>query len=383
MQSVMQRLQQTEQALEQLNITLDTFWEEVAAISDLSNEMQGLGMRGPADVPSPATLKHLFGEWAWHLNCPVQLLFGSPLQCAGPFLVEVLKELPGDDRGVTLGLEIASEWIPWIAENVTEKIRREQEELSPDGVGDMIPQTPVPPVPETPPPPEVIVIDSPPEIQGFGTQDESAIEGRSRALRHLRDRNSIICQEHADELSLWLWLRDICWAMYKRTLLQPYGMRGADEAPARFEERLLILDTEGLMSLEAEGGGIFDAQLALMAMACSHLVIINHKGELSRQLQDLLEVCLFAMQHLKVCRIQPKLLFVLRDQHDRSHGVHGDALRLMRKHLSEASSHLQLRLDELISLDPGSSVPSSLKDALQRPGDRNMENTESKQPFQG
>merc|ERR550532_2684917 len=99
---------------------------------------------------------------------------------------------------------------------------------------------------------------------------------------------------------------------------------------------------------------VFDAQLALMAMACSHLVLINHKGELSRQLQDLLEVCLFAMQHLKVCRIQPKLLFVLRDQHDRSNGVHSDALRLMRKHLAEASAHLQLRLDELISLDPGS-----------------------------
>eukprot|EP00933_Yihiella_yeosuensis_P020043 TRINITY_DN16169_c0_g1_i1.p1 TRINITY_DN16169_c0_g1~~TRINITY_DN16169_c0_g1_i1.p1 ORF type:complete len:969 (-),score=224.83 TRINITY_DN16169_c0_g1_i1:109-2913(-) len=89
-------------------------------------------------------------------------------------------------------------------------------------------------------------------------------------------------------------------------------------------------------------------------MACSHLVLINHKGELSRQRQDSLEVSLFAMQHLKVCRIQPKLLFVLRDQHDRSPGVHGDALRLMRKHLAEASSHLSLRLDELISLDPGS-----------------------------
>ncbi|CAE7940634.1 unnamed protein product, partial [Symbiodinium sp. KB8] len=97
-------------------------------------------------------------------------------------------------------------------------------------------------------------------------------------------------------------------------------------------------------------------------------VIINHKGELSRQLQDLLEVCLFAMQHLKVCRIQPKLLFVLRDQHDRSHGVHGDALRLMRKHLSEASSHLQLRLDELISLDPGSVflLPSAFASDLEQ-----------------
>jgi len=117
---------------------------------------------------------------------------------------------------------------------------------------------------------------------------------------------------------------------------------------------LLLLDTEGLMSLEAAGGDVFDAQLALMAMACSHLVIINHKGELSRQLQDLLEVCLFAMQHLKVTKLQPKLLFVLRDQHDRSNSVHGDALRLMRKHLSEASNHLSLRLDDLIALDPGS-----------------------------
>ena len=45
---------------------------------------------------------------------------------------------------------------------------------------------------------------------------------------------------------------------------------------------------------------LLDTQLALMAMACSHLVIVNHKGELSRQLQDLLEVCLFALKHLQV-----------------------------------------------------------------------------------
>ena len=57
---------------------------------------------------------------------------------------------------------------------------------------------------------------------------------------------------------------------------------------------------------------------------------------------------------MKVCRIQPRLLFVLRDQHDRSGGVHGDALRLMRKHLAEASTHLSLRLDELIQLDQDS-----------------------------
>ena len=77
------------------------------------------------------------------------------------------------------------------------------------------------------------------------------------------------------------------------------------------------------MGIEAHAqDGVLDMQLALMAMASSHLVIVNHKGELSRQLQDLLEVCLFALKHLQVTRIQPRVCFVLRDQHDRSKSVH-------------------------------------------------------------
>ncbi|CAJ1413583.1 unnamed protein product [Effrenium voratum] len=41
LEALSRRLVETEQASEQLSITLDTFWEEVAAISDLSQEMQG------------------------------------------------------------------------------------------------------------------------------------------------------------------------------------------------------------------------------------------------------------------------------------------------------------------------------------------------------
>lgn len=275
------RLAETEQASEQLSITLDTFWEEVAAISDLSQEMQGLGLRIPQELPDTRTLKSLYAQWAWTLNCPVQLLFGSPLQCAGQFLVEVLKDLGS-------------------------QYHRELFVVSVIGIQSSAKST----------------------LMNF-------LFGCGFATSAGRCTRGLYCSLMECE---------------KRTLL--------------------ILDTEGLMSLEAEGGGIFDAQLALMAMACSHLVIINHKGELSRQLQDLLEVCLFAMQHLKVCRIQPKLLFVLRDQHDRSQAVHGDALRLMRKHLAEASLQLALRLDELISLDPGSVflLPSAFASDLDHTG---------------
>ena len=48
---------------------------------------------------------------------------------------------------------------------------------------------------------------------------------------------------------------------------------------------VLVLDSEGLLSLGSEGS-TFDGQIAMMCMTCSHLVLVNNKGELSRQLQD-------------------------------------------------------------------------------------------------
>ena len=49
---------------------------------------------------------------------------------------------------------------------------------------------------------------------------------------------------------------------------------------------VLVLDSEGLLSLGSEGS-TFDGQIAMMCMTCSHLVLVNNKGELSRQLQEL------------------------------------------------------------------------------------------------
>lgn len=113
---------------------------------------------------------------------------------------------------------------------------------------------------------------------------------------------------------------------------------------------MLVLDSEGLLSLGSEGS-VFDGQIALMCMTCSHLVLVNHKGELSRQLQDLMEVCLFALKHLRLARLQPRLAFVLRDQHDRTRAVHEDMLKQMRSHLEDAARTLGSPLQDLILLD--------------------------------
>lgn len=120
---------------------------------------------------------------------------------------------------------------------------------------------------------------------------------------------------------------------------------------------LVVLDTEGLLSIESnpgEPGDVFDGQMTLLAMACSQLVLINHKGEVSRQLQDLLEVCMFALKHLRVTNFQPDIFFVLRDQHDRSPTVHEDMLRHMKRHLAGCASRLGLKLEDVLRLNASS-----------------------------
>eukprot|EP00392_Amoebophrya_sp_AT5.2_P003662 g3667.t1 len=115
---------------------------------------------------------------------------------------------------------------------------------------------------------------------------------------------------------------------------------------------ILVLDSEGLLGVsDSSRGDIFDGQMTLMALNCSHLVLINHKGELSRQLQDLIEICLFAMRHLKINKNRPKIGFVLRDQQDRSLEVHRQMLQTMKSHLHESAGKLGISLDDLIKID--------------------------------
>ena len=112
---------------------------------------------------------------------------------------------------------------------------------------------------------------------------------------------------------------------------------------------LLVLDSEGLMSVES-GGRDFDNQVTLMAMACSHIVIINHKGDLSRHLQELLEVALYAMHYLEVTRWKPDVLFALRDQVEREYEAIRGQLLSMRQNLDESASKWKLDVNRLLKI---------------------------------
>ena len=115
---------------------------------------------------------------------------------------------------------------------------------------------------------------------------------------------------------------------------------------------LLILDSEGLMAVEGEGR-TFDKEITLMAMACSHVVIINHKGELARQLQELFEVAVFAMNRLEVIRVRPDVLFVLRDQIERGKSAASSLqsqLTKMLQNIKATAEKLKVEVNRYLNL---------------------------------
>ena len=116
---------------------------------------------------------------------------------------------------------------------------------------------------------------------------------------------------------------------------------------------VLVLDSEGLMSVE-DGSADFDNTITLMAAACSHVVIVNQKGEIVRQLRQLLGVAVFALKHLQVLDLKPHIWFVLRDQTDLELATLKSQFIKMNKALLEESTKLEVAVSKFVNLSPDS-----------------------------
>ena len=112
---------------------------------------------------------------------------------------------------------------------------------------------------------------------------------------------------------------------------------------------LVIFDTEGLLSLE-ESGSIFDNQMVTMAMLSSHLVLINHKGEFSSNLEHLIGMSFYAKLQIR-SPLKPKLLFVLRDQSDTgATGIFFGQLAKLKENLFNDSKFLKSSIDDELDI---------------------------------
>ena len=77
------------------------------------------------------------------------------------------------------------------------------------------------------------------------------------------------------------------------------------------DKTIVLLDTEGLMSVEA-GNIIFDNQMASMAALSSHVIIVNHKGEISSNMERLLGMIYYAKMRADKSKFKPSIMFVIR-----------------------------------------------------------------------
>ena len=115
-------------------------------------------------------------------------------------------------------------------------------------------------------------------------------------------------------------------------------------------KKIVILDTEGLMSVES-GNTLFDNQLATMAVLSSHLIIVNHKGEISSNLERLLGITFYAKLQTSNSKFQPTILFVLRDQIDRNKSSVATQASKLKAKLTDQTSTIVESIDDMMNIE--------------------------------
>ena len=128
-------------------------------------------------------------------------------------------------------------------------------------------------------------------------------------------------------------------------------------------QTIIILDSEGLMSLE-ESNSIFDNQMVTMAILSSNLVIVNHKGEISSNLENLIGMSLYAKIQLQSAPFTPKLLFVLRDQTQRDTRIFQQQLGQLKGNIQKNGELLRLSVDDELEMKHITLMPSAFNEIM-------------------
>ena len=135
-----------------------------------------------------------------------------------------------------------------------------------------------------------------------------------------------------------------------------YGSLARLSQSINLTNQFLILDTEGLDAGSKRGISDinFDRTMVLFCLAVSQVVIINIKGELGEEMQNMLQICGHSLLQLKVSKVvAPKIFFVLNQMADPDTGKHLDAMNTLLDKLSEESDLMELegtKISDLIQV---------------------------------
>ena len=161
-----------------------------------------------------------------------------------------------------------------------------------------------------------------------------------------------------------------------------YGSLSKLSRPVNLTDSFLILDTEGLDAIER--GNIqdtsmihFDRTMVLFCLSVSQVVIINVKGDIGSEMQNLLQICAYSLNRLKVRKVAaPKIFFVLNQQADPDPGKHLDSINILMEKLNRESELMDtegIKVSELIqvSRDNLFILPSAFNsEQMNKPGSK-------------
>ena len=126
--------------------------------------------------------------------------------------------------------------------------------------------------------------------------------------------------------------------------------------PVNCSNQFLILDTEGLDAIGRGSLIQFDRTMVLFCLAVSQVVIINVKGEIGRELQNLLQICAYSLNKLKVRRVTaPQIFFVLNQQADPNITNHLKDINILMERLNKELVDTEgktIIASELIKISP-------------------------------
>ena len=132
-----------------------------------------------------------------------------------------------------------------------------------------------------------------------------------------------------------------------------YGSLAKLSQPINLTNQLLILDTEGLDGGSKKEPSLihFDRTMVLFCLAVSQVVIINIKGELGEEMQNLLQICAYSLNKLRVSKVvAPKIFFVLNQQADPDPSKHLDAMNNLLEKLNQEYDLMELEGIKILDL---------------------------------
>ena len=126
-----------------------------------------------------------------------------------------------------------------------------------------------------------------------------------------------------------------------------YGsfIKATDESANEFDY-LLVLDTEGLQSIE-KGDREYDRKLILFVFAVSNIVILNAKDQITEDFKATLEICVDSLSKIEMARVhRPAVYFVMNQKADPNKRNDQEAINKIIDGFNANGLMTQLRLND-------------------------------------